>query len=82
MSRRWLYLVIVTCLAIDLDMLPLEYNALDYHPWIIVRLPRRGEVARVSDQGLGVLLREVAPNSLPHSNIEADSVKMAIKIGE
>lgn len=82
MSRRWLYLVIVTCLAFDLDMLPLEYNALDYHPWIIVRLPRRGEVARFSDQGLGVLLRKVVPNSLPHSNIEADSVKMAIKIGE
>ena len=74
--------LIVTCLAFDLDMLPLEYNALDSYPWIIIRFPRRGEVARVSDQGLGVLLREVVPNSLPHSNIEADSVMMAIKIGE
>ena len=74
--------MIVTCLAFDLDMLPLEYNTLDYYPWIIVRLPRRGEVARVSGQGLRVLLREVVPNSLPHSNIEADSVKMAIKICE
>ena len=62
-------------------MLPLEYNALDYYPWIIVRPPGRGEVARVSGQGQGVLLR-VVPNSLPHSNIEADSVKMETKIGE
>ena len=81
-------MVYVTCLAFDLDILLLEYDTLDYYPWIIVRPPRRGEFTRVSGRGLGkrrkiggVWSRE-EPNSLSHSKIEAGSVKMATKIDE
>jgi hypothetical protein len=79
--------VLVTHLAYDLDLVLLEYDALDYYPWIIIRFPGRGEFARLSVRGLkrrkiGGLWSRGVPNRLLHSKVEPGSEKMASESGE
>ena len=78
-----MYLVFVTHLAFNLDLVLLEYDALDYYSWIIIRFPGRGEISRFSGRGLrkrgniGGIWSCGVHDPLLHSEVEVDSEKMA-----